>query len=64
MTAAELLLLAELVVLVVLERRQLFEPVNEKVTATSNHGSDTSAKLLASGNFADMRAALGHLRER
>src|SRR5271155_2594806 len=29
--AAELLLLAELVVLVVLERHQLFEPVHEKV---------------------------------
>src|SRR5215472_11596761 len=30
--AAELLLLAELVGLIVLERHQLFEPVNEKVT--------------------------------
>jgi hypothetical protein len=32
--AAELLLLVELVVLVVLERHQLFEPVHEKVDQT------------------------------
>ena len=35
--AAELLLLAELVGLVVLERHQLFEPVHEKVDAVQTH---------------------------
>jgi hypothetical protein len=34
--AAELLLLAELVGLIILERHQLFEPVHEKVTRTEN----------------------------
>src|SRR5713226_8113045 len=48
--AAELLLLAELVGLVVLERHQLFEPVHEKVSGMETH-------------IADMRATLGLLTQ-
>ena len=46
--AAELLLLAELVGLIVLERHELFEPVHERVTGIE-------------ANVADMRATLGQL---
>jgi hypothetical protein len=48
--AAELLLLAELVGLVVLERHQLFEPVHERVAGIETH-------------VAEMRATLGQLCE-
>jgi hypothetical protein len=48
--AAELLLLAELVGLVVLERHQLFEPVHEKVSGMEAH-------------IADMRTTLGLLTQ-
>jgi ABC-type transport system involved in cytochrome c biogenesis permease subunit len=43
--AVELLLLAELVGLVVLERHQLFEPVHEKVSGMESHLADIRAKL-------------------
>jgi hypothetical protein len=43
--AAELLLLAELVGLVVLERRQLFEPVHEKVSGLETHVENMRATL-------------------
>jgi hypothetical protein len=47
--AAELLLLAELVGLVVLERHQLFEPVHEKVTRIDNTVLALAERLAASG---------------
>ena len=61
--AAELLLLAELVVLVIIERRQLFEPVDEKVTNIESRIGHVG-ELLAAANFTDMHAVLGQLRGR
>jgi hypothetical protein len=61
--AAELLLLAELVGLIVLERHQLFEPVHEQVSGMSTHIADIR-DTLASANLPDMRAALGLLSDR
>jgi hypothetical protein len=49
--AAELLLLAELVGLIVLERHQLFEPIGEKVTGME-------------ARIAEMQATLGQMNER
>jgi hypothetical protein len=49
--AAELLLLAELVGLIVLERHQLFEPVSEKVTGIE-------------ARIAEMQAMIGQMNER
>ncbi len=53
--AAELLLLAELVALVVIERHQLFEPVHE-------HVSDIR-EVLSKVDLAEMQATLGFIRE-
>jgi hypothetical protein len=61
--AAEFLLLAELVALVVIECRQLFEPVHEKVTKIESQMEDVRG-VLTGANFSDMRATLGQLRER
>jgi hypothetical protein len=53
---------AKLLLLIVIQRRQLFEPVDEKVTNIDSQIGDVS-EILAAANFADMRAVLGQLRE-
>jgi hypothetical protein len=60
--AAELLLLAELVGLIVLERHQLFEPVHEKVGGIEAQVAAIGETLSRAG-LSDIRASLGHLME-
>src|SRR6266567_6558269 len=56
--AVELLLLAELVGLVVIERRQLFEPVDDKVSAMGKQLTDMGVTL---GLVAERLSASGQL---
>jgi ABC-type transport system involved in cytochrome c biogenesis permease subunit len=61
--SAELLLLAELVGLVVLERHQLFEPVSEHVSGMQAHVAEMREAMM-SANLPAMGATLTQLNER
>jgi hypothetical protein len=60
--AAELLLLAELVVLVVLERHQLFEPVSEKVSGIEAEIVEIR-DVLTRSNLSEVRSTLDTVKE-
>jgi hypothetical protein len=60
--AAELLLLAELVGLVVLERHQLFEPVHEKVSGIEAQVAAINETLIGA-DLPDIRLTIGQLQK-
>ncbi len=61
--AAELLLLAELVGLIVLERHQLFEPVSEKVDSVRTHVEEMHAMMVEAARHSGQVTVCGSTPE-